>query len=122
MQIIAIIVQVLLGLAFLLAGSGKVMSAKQSLQQRDRLRVVPWFWWLTGAIEIVGALFVFAGIWVYILALIGGALLGATMIGAFFTHLLRRDTFSHYLPTIILLALAVVVIIAHWPDLAHILS
>lgn len=120
MQIIAIIIQVLLGLAFLLAGSGKVMSAKQSLQQRDRLRVVPWFWWLTGAIEIVGALFVFAGIWVYILALIGGALLGATMIGAFFTHLLRRDTFSHYLPTIILLALAVVVIIAHWPDLAQI--
>lgn len=120
MQIIAIIIQVLLGLAFLLAGSGKVMSAKQSLQQRDRLRVVPWFWWLTGAIEIVGALFVFAGIWVYLLALIGGALLGATMIGAFFTHLLRRDTFSHYLPTIILLALAVVVIIAHWPDLAQI--
>jgi uncharacterized membrane protein YphA (DoxX/SURF4 family) len=120
MQIIAIIVQVLLGLAFLMAGGMKLANVKNSQEQRDRLGVAPWFWRLTGAIEVIGALLMFVGLGVHILALAGAALLGATMIGAFFTHIMRRDAFSHTFPTLVLLALAVVVIVAHWPVLTQI--
>jgi len=121
MQIAVIIVQVLLALAFLMAGSQKLVGAKRSVENRDQLRVAPWFWTLTGVIEVLAALFLVIGIWVHVLALVGAALLAATMVGAFFTNMLRQVPFSHAASNIVLFALAAFVIAVHWPDLAGII-
>lgn len=120
MQIVSIVVQALLGLGFLMSGSLKIVGVKQSLEQRDHLRVAPWFWRFTGLVEVVGALLVFVGIWLHVLALAGGALLGATMIGAVLTHVLNKDAFARYVPAIILFVLAIVVIVLQLPNVTSI--
>lgn len=116
MQIVTIVVQVLVGIGFLMAGGPKLANMKQSQQQRDRLRIVPWFWRLTGALEILGAIALFAGIWYSALAVAGGLLLAATMVGAFFTHVSRKDSFSHMLPVILLFVLIVIILVVRLPQ------
>jgi uncharacterized membrane protein YphA (DoxX/SURF4 family) len=117
MVIVAIVLQVLLALGFLLAGSGKVTSAKQSLQQRDHLHVAPWFWRLTGVLELLGAVGLVVGIFAHPVAIIAGILLAIIMIGASGTHIMRRDSFSHLAPALILLVLAVAVAVLQWASL-----
>lgn len=121
MQIVAIIVQVLLALGFLMSGSMKVIGTKQSLEMRDHVHVAPWFWRLTGAIEVVGAIGMIVGIWFNALSVVAGLLLGATMIGAVYVHLSNKDQFGRVVPALVLLVLALVVVVIHWPTLAVIL-
>ena len=111
MNIVVTVLQILLALAFLMAGSGKVASAKMSLVQRDRLQVAPWFWRLTGVLEVAAALGMLVGIWVHPVAAVAAILIGCVMIGAFSTHLRRRDSIGHAAPTLVLFALAVVVFV-----------
>ena len=117
MQIVAIVVQVLVGIGFLLAGGPKLVNMKQSLQQRDHLDIVPWFWRLTGGLEILGAIALFVGIWYPLFAVAGGLLLAATMVGAFFTHVMRKDSFSHMLPAIVLFVLIAFLLVARLPQM-----
>lgn len=50
---------------------------------------------LTGALELIGAAGMLAGIWMPILALLSGLLLGGTMLAAAFTLIvLARDPFK----------------------------
>lgn len=90
------------------------------MKQRDHLRVAPWFWRFTGLVEVVGALLVVVGLWLHVLALAGGALLGATMIGAVLAHALNKDAFARYVPAIVLFALAIVVIVLQLPNVTSI--
>lgn len=117
MNIVTIVIEVLLGLAFLMAGGIKLVGAKQSLQQRDHLGVAPWFWRTTGVIEVISAICLFIGIAFPVIAALGALFVAATMIGAFATHVMHRDSFSHLTAPIVLLVLALVVIAAHWPQL-----
>jgi putative oxidoreductase len=117
MQIVAIVVQALVGLGFLLAGGPKFANTKQTQQQRDHLGIVPWFWRLTGGLEILGAIGLFVGIWYPLFAIAGGLLLGATMIGAFFTHVMHKDSFSHMLPAIVLFVLIVIILVVRLPQM-----
>jgi uncharacterized membrane protein YphA (DoxX/SURF4 family) len=117
MQIVAIVVQVLVGIGFLLAGGPKLVNMKQSLQQRDHLGIVPWFWRLTGGLEILGAIALFVGIWYPLFAVAGGLLLAATMVGAFFTLVMRKDSFSHMLPVIVLFVLIAFLLVVRLPQM-----
>lgn len=117
MSTVAIILQVLLALGFLGTGVPKLASAKSSLVQRDRLRVAPWFWQLTGLLETLGALGMLAGIFVAPIAAIAGIWVAVIMVGAIGTHLLHRDSVSHFAAPVMLLVLAVVVAVAQWSAL-----
>lgn len=120
MNIVAIVVQVLLGLAFLMAGSMKVVGAKQSLQQRDHHKITSWFWRLTGGIEILGAIALLIGIEVHWLSVVAAAVLGATMLGAIYTHLIRsKDPVPVALPPAVLGLLALLVLVVRWTDFTH---
>jgi uncharacterized membrane protein YphA (DoxX/SURF4 family) len=120
MNIVAIVVQVLLGLAFLAAGVPKVLGAKQSLERSDHHQIAHWFWRLTGGIEIIGALGLLVGIGVHWVSVVAAAVLGATMLGALYTHLIRsKDPVPLALAPAVLGLLVLLVLIVRWTDFTH---
>ena len=111
MGILLVILLVVLGLAFLGAGGQKLAGSKQMVEMFDHFGYPRWFMYFTGVVEVVGALGVLAGIFVPVLAFLGALLLGATMIGALFTHVRVGDPASRMAPPAVLLVLAIVVIV-----------
>lgn len=118
MLIVAIVVQVLLVLVFLASGIPKLVGAKWSLVNRDRLRIAHWFWQVTGGLEVLGALGMLVGIFVPALAALAGLGFSLTMVGATASHLRVGDPFRRVLNPIVVLALAIVVVVVRWPALA----
>jgi putative oxidoreductase len=117
MQVALIVVQLALALVFLLTGAQKLVGAKRSLANRDHLHIAPWFWRLTGIIELIAVALLVIGIWVHVLALAGAVLIAATMVGAFYANVRHHAKTSHTLSNIVLFALAVFVIVLTWPAL-----
>ncbi len=119
MTVVAIILQMLLALAFLFSGGRKLANSKASQTRRDHLHVAPWFWWVTGLIEVLATIGLLVGIWLTPLAFLAALVLAATMIGAVFTQLVNTQPFRQAAPAVVLLVLALVVALAHWPDVTH---
>ncbi|MGB3682638.1 MAG: DoxX family protein [Rubrobacteraceae bacterium] len=111
MGVLTVILQVVLGLAFLGAGGSKLAGARQMKGDFDRFGYPRWFMYFTGGLETVAALGVLAGIFVPVLALLGGLLLVATMVGAIATHVRMKDPGSKIASPAILLSLAIIVLI-----------
>ena len=114
-----LVVQGLLGLAFLGTGIPKFLGVKFSVAMRDTLAVPAWFWRFTGAVEVIGAVGIIVGIWVPLVASLAALLLAATMIGAATTHLTRGDSPQRLAPAAIMLIMALVVAAAYLPTLAR---
>lgn len=113
---VALVLQVLLGLAFLAAGFSKVTRSKQMVENFQNHYHYPlWFMVLTGVLEIVAVLGLIAGVWVPVLATLGAALLVCIMLGAVLTHFRMKDTISGIAPAAVLLILAVVLLTIHHP-------
>ena len=96
--------QIVIALAFLASGSSKIAGTASMVQLFDAVGVGQWFRFVTGAIEIGGALLVL----VPSLALFGAAALAGTMIGAIATHLLILHN-SPALPVVLLVLTSAVV-------------
>ena len=111
MGVIAIVLQVILGLAFLGAGGSKLAGTQQMVEMFDHFKYPRWFMYFTGVVEIFGALGVLLGIFVPVLAVLGALLLAATMVGAVLTHVRSRDPLSMMIPPGILLVLSVAVVV-----------
>lgn len=122
MSIVAIVLQVLLGVAFLLTAVRKLMNTKDSLERRDTLKMPPWFWTLTGVLEALGALGLLVGIFWHPLAVAAALGLAVVMVGATYVNLLRRQPASNAIATVVLLALAVMVAVVDWSDLTRLFS
>jgi hypothetical protein len=75
-------VRILLALAFGAAGLAKLAGVPQMVQVFDAIGVGQWFRYLTGAVEVVGAVLLL----VPAAGFVGGLLLAATMVGAVATH------------------------------------
>ena len=89
---------------FLMAGWGKLSGAPQMVGLFDLIGVGQWFRYVTGGIEVLGAVALF----VPAVALYGALALAATMVGAVITHL----TIIGDAPTIPVVLLAVTAFIA----------
>lgn len=86
------IVQGLLGLIMMGAGSAKIIGIDIAKRDFERYGYPAWFRFVTGGIEIIGGLGLLVGlVFAPILAVLGGMLISATMIGAILTHLFRVD-------------------------------
>src|ERR1700719_1318064 len=68
---------------FLMAGTSKLAGAPAMVQMFGVIGIGQWFRYLTGSIEVAGAVLLL----VPSLARLGGAVLAATMVGAVLTHL-----------------------------------
>ncbi len=113
MLILSIILQVLLGLGFLMFGYQKFTSddMKQGFHYfgyGDGFRV------FTGLFEVVAGIIVLVGIWVSSLATVGGIMIVVTMIGAILTHIKMKDSVKNMSMPIILFVLGGVVTIINW--------
>lgn len=65
----------------------------------------------TGLFEVVTGIVIIVGIWLPILALLGGVMLVVTMIGAIGTHVKIKDRVKNMMMPIVLLVLGAVVIV-----------
>jgi hypothetical protein len=77
-------VRILLALAFGAAGATKLAGVPQMVQLFDAVGFGQWFRYLTGAVEVIGAILLL----VPATGFVGGLLLAATMVGGVATHLL----------------------------------
>ena len=102
-----IAVKALLTLAFLAAGFAKLSGAEMMIATYDAIGVGQWFRYVTGIIEVGGAI----ALWIRGLQGWAAAFLGATMVGAVLAHLFILG--PSVVPAIILGLLSAVVLWAH---------
>jgi uncharacterized membrane protein YphA (DoxX/SURF4 family) len=76
-------VQVLAAITFVMAGSSKLLGNEMTVQMFSTIGLGQWFRYLTGTIEILGAILLL----VPPLCGVGAILLAMTMVGAVLTHL-----------------------------------
>jgi len=79
---IAITLRVILTLAFIGAGGGKLYGVEMMIMTFDQIGFGQWLRYLTGLIEVLGV----ALLWMPRKQVIGALLLGGTMVGAIMTH------------------------------------
>jgi|SRR5690625_74182 len=113
-MILSIVLQVLLGIGFMMFGYQKFVSDDMK-KGFEYFGYSNGFRLFTGMFEIMSALVVWAGIWFKPLAVIGGLMIVATMIGAIATHMKMKDEPKQMRMPIILLMIATVVVILNVP-------
>lgn len=112
MRMLSIALRILVGLVF----TGQAVMKLTGVQNewRDDLQVAPWFWVLTGIIQLVGALGLFASLRVERLAIPSGLLFVGVMLGALATHIRAGDPVSALIFPAILLLLAAGIVATGW--------
>jgi putative oxidoreductase len=113
MNMVSIVLQIVLGLGFLVFGASK-LGSKQMVDEFKRYGLPQWFRMVTGLLEIGGAALIIAGIWNHMLAAIAGILLAIIMAGAIVTHLRIKDPVAKTGMPIILMVLSLIVLIMNW--------
>ena len=110
MGIIIIILQIILGIVFIMTGS-KILSGAMK-QDFARLGYPPIFNQITGIFEFVGGLGMLIGVLYNVIALLSSILLGATMfVGAISLIFLGKDPIKKAIPAIVLFLLNFIVFI-----------
>ena len=112
MTVLSIILQVLLGLGFLMFGFMKFTS--QMVEGFKHFGYPSWFRVFTGLMEILSAALVIAGIWNETFAAWGALLMVFTMIGAILTHIKMKDSIKGMMMPIILLVLSLVLFVINF--------
>ncbi len=97
-------VRILLALVFAAAGTAKLAGVPQMVATFDGIGIGQWFRYLTGVIEVGGALLLLLPA----TSLIAGLMLGATMVGAVAAHLFFIP--GSAVPAVVLGALCAVVV------------
>lgn len=110
------ILRLLLSIAFLAAGSQKLIGAEMMVQVFDQIGMGQWFRLLTGVVEVGGVLL----LWLPGRQVLGALLLGATMVGAVLSHLLILGPSA--LPAVVLGLICVGVIYLHKDQLDQLLA
>lgn len=100
----------LLGIAMVGVGGMKLAGAEDLVEDFERYGYPQWFRALTGAIEVLAAIILFASFVMSSTAeLVGSVTVVVVMLGALATHIKVGDDASDMLPPVVLLVLALVV-------------
>ena len=110
MEFGTLVIQVVLGFSFLMAGFGKVVGTQMHVEGFIRWRLPQWFRVVTGILELLASLLLLAGIFVAGWALYGAILLVAVGVGGVLTHLRVKDSFKETLPILVLGVFALILI------------
>ena len=121
MSILIIIVQVVLGLLFVLIGSMTVAGMKMFVENFRRFGYPQWFRIVTGSLEVLGGIGLLIGIWLPWLAELASAGLTLVMLGAFLTEVRTREPLQKIVLPIVLGVLAIVVAASYWPTFLHLI-
>lgn len=109
MHILAIILQIVLGLMFLFLGITSLAGAKKALENFAHIQVPTWFRYVTGLVQLVGAIGMIIGIWVPSYAFLAGIWLGITMLVGALLHVRIKDPFKETAPALVIMLLALIV-------------
>ncbi|WP_054024600.1 DoxX family protein [Bacillus sp. FJAT-28004] len=118
MEILALILQGLLGLMFLMAGLGKISGAKMHVDGFKQWGLPQWFRVVTGVVELVAAIALVIGFWEQSWAAAGALLLGVTAIGGILTHVRVKDSLKQTFPIIFIGVLSFVLFFIRLSDLS----
>lgn len=99
-------VKTLLALAFLAAGSAKLYGVPMMVESFEHIGFGQWFRYLTGALEIIGAITIL----IPSVAAFGALLLSCIMVGAIITHAVIGGS---AIPAVILLLLSATIALVH---------
>ncbi|PAE40543.1 DoxX family protein [Bacillus sp. 7884-1] len=116
MGVLSIILQVLLGIGFLMFGFMK-FGSKQMVDEFQRYGYPGGFRIVTGLVEVIAAVFVISGIWNDQIAAWGGLLIVGIMLGAIFTHIKVKDPVNRMMMPIVLLILGLIVLLINFGSL-----
>ena len=116
MTYLSIGLRTLLTLAFIGAGGAKLVGVEMMVATFDQIGLGQWLRYLTGLIEVAGAVL----LWVPRKQVIGAAVLGGTMVGAVLTHLLILGPSAA--PAIVLGLLCTAVLYMHRDQIAQVLG
>ena len=119
MSILIIIVQVVLGLLFVLIGSMTVAGRKMFVENFRRFGYPQWFRIVTGSLEVLGGIGLLIGIWLPWLAALASTGLTLVMLGAVFTEIRTREPLQKIVLPFVMGALAIVVAVSYWPMFLH---
>ena len=111
MRIALLIIKILLTVAFVAAGAAKLIGAPMMVESYEVIGLGQWFRYLTGIIEVGGAVL----LWIPRRQAWGAALLGATMVGAVLAHLVVLGM-STVAPSILLGLLCAFALWSHRKD------
>ncbi|MDB5055833.1 MAG: hypothetical protein JWM44_3883 [Bacilli bacterium] len=118
MDILVIVLQSLLALAFLMAGMGKITGSEMHVEGFKKWRLPQWFRVVTGLVELVGAAALIIGFWQQSWTAAGALLLGFTAIGGLLTHIRVKDSFKDTFPIVLLGILSFIVFFIRLSDLS----
>jgi hypothetical protein len=104
------VVDIVLAIAFLGAGSIKVIGTKTSIEMRDHVAVGAPLWEVIGALELAAATGLVAGLFIPVLGVAAAIGLSLLLAGAVVAHL-RVDDAGGASPALVLLVLAIVFIV-----------
>lgn len=111
METAAIVIQATLALVFTASAAFKLGGAEQQVKYFNEYRYPQWFRSVTGLVELVGVAGLIAGVWVPELAIAAGLWLGATMVGAVYSHQRAKHPSSILAAPLILEAALIAVIV-----------
>jgi putative oxidoreductase len=118
MDIVAIVLQGLLSLVFLMAGFSKISGSKMQVDAFNHYKLPQGFRVVTGFIQWVGVAALAFGFWEPSWAAAGALWLGVTMFGGILTHVRVKDTFQQMLPAVVLTVLLVILFFIQLPGLS----
>lgn len=113
MEVLADVLQVVLGIAFLGSGGSKVLATRMQVENFTIYRYPQWFRSVTGLVELIGAVAMLVGLLVDEVAVFAGLWLAVIMAGAIYTDLFRRGRTLYAVAPAILLALSLTVALIH---------
>jgi putative oxidoreductase len=117
MNILAIVLQSLLALAFLMAAMSKILGLKVQVEGFEHYQLPQWFRVVTGIVEFVSAVGLIIGFWEPSWVAAGALVLGITAVGGVLTHLRVKDSFKLTFPIILLGILSFVLFFIRLSDL-----
>ena len=121
MEMVAVALQVGLGLAFLGAGAAALVGVEQQAKEFERFGYPRWFRVVTGSVELAGAAGMLLGVLYPALAAPAGLWLAAAMTGAILSHARVGDPASQMVPAAAYLLLALAVVALRLPELGVVL-
>lgn len=107
MKYISLGLRALLTIAFVGAGGAKLAGAEMMVATYDTIGLGQWFRYLTGIVELAGAVL----LWLPSRQVVGAGLLGATMVGAVLAHWLILGPSA--VPSIVLGLLCAAILYIH---------
>ncbi|WP_313467155.1 DoxX family protein [Carnobacterium sp.] len=113
MGFLSIIIQLVLGIVFLIFGFVK-FDAKKRGKDFERYGYPQWFRIVSGVIEIIAAILAIYGIVNQTAAAWSGVVISVIMVGAIFTQIKIRDPLQKILMPVVILILGMIILALNW--------